>query len=144
MPPALRITLLRRFKTDIDTIMAAWTNAVMLAQWWTTPEQRVLMTEIVGRPGGAFLIVTFSQAEGERVDRGRFRDVVARDALIIDLDGVPPRTLTLQFWAEGDEVELTLTERPFADPSGRDARERAWVAGLERLRLLVENPKFRP
>ncbi|MDG5488399.1 SRPBCC domain-containing protein [Sphingomonas sp. BGYR3] len=143
MPPAIRITLLRRFRTDIDRLMTAWTDAPMLAHWWSTPEQRVMIAEIVARPGGPFVVVTYSAREGEKADRGRFRDVLARDALILELDGTPARTLTLQFWPLGDEVELTLTERPFADQATRDAREADWIAGLDRLKTLVEGGTVR-
>lgn len=138
MPPAPRAILLRRFATDIETLMAAWTAPQQVARWWARIGATVMFVEITARAGGSFILLTIDADGKEHETRGRFREIVPCDAIVIDWAGDPAWSLVLQFWPIASGTELTLTESPFADAAERDTRIEHWSDAMERLRRVVE------
>lgn len=138
MAPAPRIILLRRFATDIDTLMGAWTAPQQIAGWWAREGARLMFAEATPRPGGGFIFITQDAAGQEHEYRGTYREIAPRDAIVIDWARPEGRSLVLQFWPIDSGTELTLTESPIDDPAEREARTARWADAMDRLKALVE------
>jgi uncharacterized protein YndB with AHSA1/START domain len=129
MPPARRAILLRRIAATPEAVYAAWTHAERIAHWWAG-DGAVMLAKADARIGGSFEIV----AADDRVDRGRFRELVPGEIVYLDWEGDVPGTVTVQLWPiPAGGTEITLTHAGFATDADRDARAARWAAALTAL-----------
>ena len=103
---AQEITISRVFDAPRDVVWKAWTEPEQIASWWgpdgwTNPLSKITMDV---RPGGAFRIVSISDADGtEMPSQGVYREVVEPERLVFEepADGS---------WHEGAVSVVTLSD----------------------------------
>jgi uncharacterized protein YndB with AHSA1/START domain len=100
------ITITRVFDAPREALWKAWTEPDQIASWWgphgwTNPLSKISMDV---RPGGAFRIVSISDADGtEMPSQGLYRDVVEPERLVFEEPAEGS-------WHEGAVSVVTLTD----------------------------------
>jgi uncharacterized protein YndB with AHSA1/START domain len=103
---AQEITISRVFDAPRELVWKAWTEPEQLASWWgppgwTNPLSKIRMDV---RPGGAFRIVSISDADGtEMPSQGIYREVVEPERLVFE----EPAD---ESWHDGAVSIVTLTD----------------------------------
>lgn len=108
--PDRTLTIVRNFDAPRELVFKAWSQPEQVVRWWgpkgfTTPSYRMDV-----RQGGSYRTVMRSPEGREHVMRGRYREVV------------PPERLVMTFaWedAEGRTGHETMVEVLFEDIAGR-------------------------
>jgi uncharacterized protein YndB with AHSA1/START domain len=103
---AQEITISRVFDAPRELVWKAWTEPEQLASWWgppgwTNPLSKITMDV---RPGGAFRVVSISEADGtEMPSQGIYREVVEPERLVFE----EPAD---ESWHDGAVSIVTLTD----------------------------------
>jgi len=149
-PSERSIVMERRVKASPSAVWRAWTNADLVARWWTPPHFRAVDCVVEPVAGGA-LKVAFAEPDGTRhVADGRFLRVVPVQDLIfenspIGPDGRPLFTVThnVRFTpVDGatlveDEISVSGIDREHA-ASALAGLEIGWGQSIDQLVVLCE------
>ena len=137
IPAARSLTLRRTFKAPRDRVFAAWTQPEMVREWFAPPPGMTVPDLALDvRVGGAYRVV-FRADDGEMTEvAGVYREVRPPERLAYTwrFPGWAADTLVvIEFYARGDETDIVLTHRDFADAEACAAHERGWVMSLNNL-----------
>ena len=82
-PTERTITLTRVFAAPREQVFAAWTDARRIAQWWAPDGFTIPACDADPRPDGAFNLCMRWADKGDYWMRGRYREVVMPERLVI-------------------------------------------------------------
>jgi uncharacterized protein YndB with AHSA1/START domain len=127
------VDIARVFNAPRERVFAAWTKAEHLARWFGPKGFTVPSCEADPRPGGAFCLVMRSPDGKDYWVRGRYREVVAPERLVIECTADDDKGI-----ARLEEViSVTFTERAgkttltvHAAASGPTAEAAAMLEGM--------------
>jgi uncharacterized protein YndB with AHSA1/START domain len=134
----------RRFAAPRPRVFDAWTNPRVLERWWTASDAWTdPAAEVDLRTGGCYRL-SMRDANSGAIETvaGEYTEVRSPERLAYTWtwEGDPElmrgseRTLVVvDFLEAGDETEVVLTHRGFADRRIRDLHEGGWGACLDSL-----------
>jgi uncharacterized protein YndB with AHSA1/START domain len=76
------LTLTRLIDAPREKLYKAWTDPVLLSQWFTPPPYKTEVKHMDVRPGGASLIIMRGPNGEEMLNRGVYLDVVKNEKLV--------------------------------------------------------------
>jgi len=142
------VALTRVFDAPRVLVWQAWTDPVMLAQWFGPRGFTASVPELNVRVGGALRIVMHGPDGNDYPMKGVFREVVAPERLVfsniaIDKDGnhLLEGETTVTLTESGGKTTLTLQTYavglvPYA-PSMLAGMEAGWTQSIDKLEALV-------
>ena len=147
--PERELQLTRLIDAPPAKLFRAWTEAALLAQWFTPRPWTVARAETDPRPGGASLVVMRSPEGAEFPQRGVYLEVVENERLVFtdaytsawEPAEKPFVTVILSFEAIGKQTRYTARVRHWT-VADREAHEKmgfyeGWGKATDQLAELV-------
>jgi uncharacterized protein YndB with AHSA1/START domain len=146
------LILTRIIAAPPEKVFQAWTDPVLLKQWFTPPPWTTPAAEMDVRPGGSSLIVMRGPNGTEVPNRGVYLEVVENERLVFtnayteawEPSDKPFMTVILTFEDEDGGTKYTALVRHWTI-ADREAHEKmgfhtGWPIATEQLAALVEKP----
>jgi uncharacterized protein YndB with AHSA1/START domain len=146
------LILTRIIAAPPEKVFQAWTDPVLLKQWFTPPPWTTPAAEMDVRPGGSSLIVMRGPNGTEVPNRGVYLEVVENERLVFtnayteawEPSEKPFMTVILTFEDEDGGTKYTALVRHWKI-ADREAHEKmgfhtGWPIATEQLAALVEKP----
>jgi uncharacterized protein YndB with AHSA1/START domain len=146
------LILTRIIAAPPEKVFQAWTDPVLLKQWFTPPPWTTPAAEMDVRPGGSSLIVMRGPNGTEVPNRGVYLEVVENERLVFtnayteawEPSDKPFMTVILTFEDEDVGTKYTALVRHWTI-ADREAHEKmgfhtGWPIATEQLAALVEKP----
>jgi uncharacterized protein YndB with AHSA1/START domain len=146
------LTLTRIFDAPRDLVFRAWTDPLMLAQWWGPRMFTAPLCEVDPRVGGEIKIVMRGPDGAEHTMKGVFREIVCPEKIVFvnnaygadgtqHLEGIT----TVIFAGDGGKTKLTLYTiatglTPMSEMMLGGMNE-GWVQTIDRLGEFVAGAK---
>jgi uncharacterized protein YndB with AHSA1/START domain len=134
------LQLSRRYAAPRERVFDAWTSPEVLPDWWAVqPGWTGEIAEIDLRPGGAYRLGMKDPESGKlHIAVGEYTEVNRPEKLAFTWawEGQEDRPVTLveiDFVADGDATEVTLTHSGFASEESRDSHSHGWNGLLDSL-----------
>ena len=146
------LILTRIIAAPPEKVFQAWTDPVLLKQWFTPPPWTTPAAEMDVRPGGSSLIVMRGPNGTEVPNRGVYLEVVENERLVFtnayteawEPSDKPFMTVILTFEDEDGGTKYTALVHHWTI-ADREAHEKmgfhtGWPTATEQLAALVEKP----
>lgn len=134
------ITMVRKFRTTVQRLYAAWTEPENIIQWMGPKEVNAVAAELDLREDGLYWV----ELQGEKnshVIEGRYIEIIPNRKLKFTWkwrDGDSPETLvTLHFEEQEGFAVLTLQHENFASKEAAQAHNYGHSGGLDKLERLL-------
>jgi len=141
---ATTLRLTRRIAAPVSRVFDAWTRPEIMSRWMAPSPESACIVTADPRPGGRYRIEMKNAMEGkDYIAIGAYEEVVPNRKLVFtwSWEGNPALAdntiVTVEFQAEGDATEITLTHERFAGVEQRDNHSEGWTACLSRLDAAV-------
>ncbi len=142
------LRLSRRFDAPRERVFEAWTNPVVLKDWWHAgPEWDTPEAEVDLRPGGSYRLAMRDPASGHTHTLvGEYREVQPPERLVYtwtwesnpeEMRGSQGSLVTVEFVEDGDATNVEITHSGFASEEIRDLHAHGWEACLANLERLL-------
>lgn len=139
------LTLKRRIKASPEKVYAAFTDPVVMRQWWgPSADYKILLAEADVRVGGRFRVI-MQDPSGEKDDvSGTYKEVVENEKLVFSWAWIttPEREslVTVTITKTDDGSMLMLYHSQFFDEAARDGHNEGWSGALDKLEALFATP----
>ncbi len=139
------LRLQRTFAAPREKVFRAWTDPEELKKWCGPRGRTTPLAEIDLQAGGKYRI-GMKEPEGEVFYvTGAYREVRPPERLVFtwlweeDDMGTGETLVTVEFRAQGNSTEVTLTHELFPNQAARDRHEWGWGSSLDRLATELES-----
>jgi uncharacterized protein YndB with AHSA1/START domain len=131
------------FDAPWERVFRAWTDPVMLKQWFrAAPNFTTPIAEVDLRVGGRYRLgMKPPESDQVHIATGEYRLIQPPEKLVFtwawEGAAVPETLVTIEFRQIGHQTEITLTHKNFHDPAERDQHNQGWQACLTQLSLIL-------
>lgn len=141
------ITITKQFSVNKSELYKAWTDEASLKQWWR-PSGKILQTVDTVLEEGGSLVYEFTDSEngsgGLKIE-GTYNTVLPEEKLIYSwnwlLENIAVENgnylLTVEFFGEGEESEIKVTQESTSEFEGVHPHQQGWEDALASLKDLV-------
>lgn len=141
---AERLVVKRSFKSPIERVFAAWTDAEQIKRWFAPGDMTVPMAEADVRVGGRYRIQMSESGDDceFHTTGGVYREVIPNRRLVFtwQWEGSDLETMvTLEFKSlSAKKTELTLIHEGFDSEDTRDKHGQGWEGCLAKLESFLQ------
>lgn len=141
------LVLVRLIDAPPEKVFRAWTDPVLLKQWFTPKPWTVASAELDVRPGGTNLIVMRSPEDQEFPNRGVYLDVEKNQRLVMtdayteawEPSEKPFMTAIITFENEGGKTRYTVRALHWSVDDRKAHEEMGFHEGWERRQTSLPN-----
>lgn len=138
------IYLRRLLSASPQEVFDAWLDPESLREWMCPGAQTVADVQVDARVGGAFRLVMRGQS-GERLHTGEYREIRPPERLVFTWRSQATHwqdsLVTVEFAAQGENTELTLTHELLPDEEARRQHTQGWQGIGDKLALYFSHRK---
>lgn len=135
-----RLQMTRVFNAPRERVFAAWTNKELLEKWSGCKETTKNDIEMDFRVGGSFTHKMQIDGAGEHTIRGVYDVIVEPEKIAYHVNlGPATARVTVEFFAQGNQTKVVLTQDGFPDPSICKIVSQGTNEALDKLERLLTN-----
>ncbi|MBT3991842.1 MAG: SRPBCC domain-containing protein [Rhodospirillaceae bacterium] len=139
----IELKIERTFDASPEMVFDAWVERDQVAQWYGPEGMAVPLCEMDSTIGGSYR-VCFQEPDGtDHIVVGSFKEIDRPNRLVFtwgwEEDGVVGQVteVSVEFAANGDKTDLTLTHRGFETEDGMNGHKMGWTSSFESLAKLL-------
>jgi uncharacterized protein YndB with AHSA1/START domain/predicted Ser/Thr protein kinase len=146
--PESTIRLEQRVNASAEQVFAAWLDPQVMTRWYApTDDFKPTQAEVDPQVGGRYRVGMFPPGQDQPVIvTGQYCRIDRPRSLSFTWSWITPRAdthetqVTLDFHAQGEATDVTLTHERFRDEALRNDHANGWAGCLERLSRKVGAP----